>query len=477
LADLRPPDEGAETTDANLNTTDNDTSHQPDDNDSQSLSSSSSEDLPPSSSDESQSVSPDSSNNDISFDKTAITDNTQVHSNHELHNPDSDNDISYNNSNDQSGSPNESRSVIANNITTDVSDDNSRSASDVNSTLDAVIADLSNISDASSHHDDTSSSNEDDNEFLHYAVNPEISDSNLIEMEPDETRPGTSKYNLRKRTLPHGHNFYTSDIKPLNPTVSPYIFNGRYVFAMMQMTAKEGLRRFGEQAAEALIKEWIQLDEKDVFKGIHFKDVTSEQKSKALRLVQLIKEKRCGKIKGRTCADGRKQRNFINPDQATSPTVSTEALLLTLMVDAHECRDVATCDISGAFLQSDMDEFTLVVVDGALVDMLIRANKEFKKFVHIGKNGRKVVYLQLKKALYGTLRAARLFWENLTDKLEKKGFILNPYDSCVANKIINGHQCTITWHVDDLKISHKDPAVTTEIIDYLESIFGEMTVM
>jgi hypothetical protein len=147
------------------------------------------------------------------------------------------------------------------------------------------------------------------------------------------------------------------------------------------------------------------------------------------------------------------------------------------MIDAHEQRDVATCDISGAFLQSDMDEFTLVIVNGALVDMLIRANKDFGKFVHVGKNGRKVVYLQLKKALYGTLRAARLFWENLTDKLQKKGFTLNPYDSCVANKIINGSQCTVTWHVDDLKISHKDPAVTTDIINYLESIFGEMTVV
>ena len=35
------------------------------------------------------------------------------------------------------------------------------------------------------------------------------------------------------------------------------------------------------------------------------------------------------------------------------------------------------------------------------------------------------------------------------------GFKLNPYDRCVANKEINGKQCTIIWYVDDLKISHK----------------------
>jgi len=34
------------------------------------------------------------------------------------------------------------------------------------------------------------------------------------------------------------------------------------------------------------------------------------------------------------------------------------------------------------------------------------------------------------------------------------GFTINPYDQCIANKTINGRQCNIIWHVDDLKISH-----------------------
>jgi hypothetical protein len=450
LADLRPLDEGAETSDDN-----DDIDINQDDTGSQATSSSgSSSNDPPSS--PSTSASPD--DHDISFDNTTVNNPSSDI------NIDNEDDISYESNTSSDGPTTDSRSA----------DDASRSADDATSTLDAVVADISTDS---TNGDGTSSSDEDENEFLRFAVNPEISDSNLIEMEPDEERPGTTRYNLRKRNPPHGHNFHSTNIDPISPTISPYNFNGRYGFAMTQMTAREGLRRFGERAAEALVKEWVQLNDKGVFEGVRFDDVTPEQRSKALRLVQLIKEKRCGKIKGRTCADGRKQRNFINPDEATSPTVSTEALLLTLMIDAHEHRDVATCDITGAFLQSEMDEYTLVVVDGALVDMLLRANKDFAKFVHIGKNGKKVVYLQLKKALYGTLRAARLFWENLTDKLTKKGFILNPYDNCVANKIINGHQCTVTWHVDDLKISHKDPAVVSEIIAYLESIFGEMTVM
>jgi hypothetical protein len=56
------------------------------------------------------------------------------------------------------------------------------------------------------------------------------------------------------------------------------------------------------------------------------------------------------------------------------------------------------------------------------------------------------------------------------------GFKLNPYDPCVANKTINGKQCTIVWYVDDNKISHVDYDVVTDIINKIEKRFGKMTV-
>lgn len=66
---------------------------------------------------------------------------------------------------------------------------------------------------------------------------------------------------------------------------------------------------------------------------------------------------------------------------------------------------------------------------------------------------KQVLYVELKKALYGTLRAALLFWRKLSKHLVDNGYVINPYNWCVTNKIINNKQCTIVWHVDDLKIS------------------------
>ena len=41
--------------------------------------------------------------------------------------------------------------------------------------------------------------------------------------------------------------------------------------------------------------------------------------------------------------------------------------------------------------------------------------------------------------------------------------------TCVANKIIEGNQMTVVWHVDDLKVSHKDPQQIDKFINFLKT--------
>ena len=43
------------------------------------------------------------------------------------------------------------------------------------------------------------------------------------------------------------------------------------------------------------------------------------------------------------------------------------------------------------------------------------------------------------------------------------GFKLNPYDLCVANKMVNGRQLTVGWYVDDVKMSHKEDEVLDKL--------------
>ena len=121
------------------------------------------------------------------------------------------------------------------------------------------------------------------------------------------------------------------------------------------MFAKKVLEKFGERAAEAIIMEFKKLNDKEVFVPMYYNQLMLEQRRKALQAITLMSEKRCGKIKGKIVANGSVQREYVKKEGRASPIVSLEALLLTCVIDATEGRDVATADISEAFLQADMN--------------------------------------------------------------------------------------------------------------------------
>ena len=75
------------------------------------------------------------------------------------------------------------------------------------------------------------------------------------------------------------------------------------------MNYKKGIQVHGNLAIEAMLKEYAQMGDGDkhVFIPMISRTLTREQKQKALRLISLIKKKRCGKVKGRIVADGSKQ--------------------------------------------------------------------------------------------------------------------------------------------------------------------------
>ena len=143
---------------------------------------------------------------------------------------------------------------------------------------------------------------------------------------------------------------------------SPGEFYDKYVCHHMfnQMPAKKGIEKHGQAAIDALLNELAQLDDMAVFEGLDPNSLMRAEKAEALRAINLIKEKRCGTIKGRTVADGRGQRDKYNRHDVSSPTVSNEGLMMSLIIDAMEGREVATADVPGAYLHAKMDDFTVL---------------------------------------------------------------------------------------------------------------------
>jgi hypothetical protein len=143
-------------------------------------------------------------------------------------------------------------------------------------------------------------------------------------------------------------------------------------------------------------------------------------------------------------------------------------------MDAIEERKVATCNIPGAFLQADWsaDRDCYLKFEGAMVSMICDIDPKYKDNILYGKNGRKYVYAKLTKAVYGTLLGAILFYEKLSKQLVNWGYEPNCYDRCTFNKMIDGNQITIQFHVDNLKISHMKQSVIDSVLDDLNNEFG-----
>jgi Reverse transcriptase (RNA-dependent DNA polymerase) len=244
-------------------------------------------------------------------------------------------------------------------------------------------------------------------------------------------------------------------------------------FVTAQMSTKAGLKYFGNRGAEAIVKELRQLIVLKVMTRCLPSDLTSKQKAKALKYLMFLKEKRCGKIKGRGCTDRQKQRIYKTKAETSSPTVSIESLTLSCLINAMENRDVGTCDIPAAFMQAEIDEEVHIKLEGELTDLLISVDESYSCCITF-ERGKKVIYALLNKALYGTVQASLLFWMKLSTFLvDKHGFVWNPYDYCVVNKVLNGSQCTIVWYVNDLKISHQSKTVVTQIMDLMKDEFGK----
>ena len=136
-----------------------------------------------------------------------------------------------------------------------------------------------------------------------------------------------------------------------------------------------------------------------------------------------------------------------------------------------------TADIPNAFVQTDVDkkevgERIIMKIRGPLVDMLLELSYETYAPYVVYEDKNKILYVAMEKALYGMLQSSLLYYKKFRKDIESIGFVVNPYDPCVANRIVNGKQHTVTWHVDDLKSSHVHSTVNDEFLLWLKKMYA-----
>ena len=90
---------------------------------------------------------------------------------------------------------------------------------------------------------------------------------------------------------------------------------------------------FGLDGVKAVGTEIKQLHDLTAVKPKNTKELTAQERPEALAYLMFLKRLRTGQVKGYGCANGRKQRVYTDKDKATSPTIFTEAIFLTAVID------------------------------------------------------------------------------------------------------------------------------------------------
>ena len=246
-----------------------------------------------------------------------------------------------------------------------------------------------------------------------------------------------------------------------------------------QYMLKKGLKKFGEAGSKAASKELDQLIKRGCFAPEDVSNLTESEKRKAQDGLMLLTEKRDGSVKGRLVYNGKPTRKWHSKEDAASPTASLESHFLCATLDAKEGRDVMTADIPNAFIQAELpppkkgEDGVVMKITGVLVDLLVDMSPEIYGPYVVFEKGHKVLYVRVLRALYGMLSAALRWYQKFRQDLEGIGFVFNPYDPCVANRMIRGKQHTVRYHVDDSWSSHVDPRVNDHFLKWLNKMYGQ----
>ena len=111
--------------------------------------------------------------------------------------------------------------------------------------------------------------------------------------------------------------------------------------------------------------------------------------------------------------------------------------------------DVGTAYLNARMPLDDPDKVLHMRIEASIANIIVRLDKAFQEFItHDGS-----LIVRLEKALYGCIESARLWYTEISSTLHACGFVTNPRDPCVHNKMIVKDQFTI---IHDLIITQSN---------------------
>jgi len=248
--------------------------------------------------------------------------------------------------------------------------------------------------------------------------------------------------------------------RPKRATKAPERFMPESFFAgarheAYNLSVERALKELGDKAAAAMMSELQSLQNKGVFEPVSYEALDIEQRKSVIRSSMFLKEKFLpngdfDKLKARFVAGGHMQdRTTYSTAETSAPTASTTAVYAMMAICAAEGRHLMTMDVGSAYLNADMKRDVFMSIEPRLTELMCKVSSSYAQYV----KGNGTLVVKLRKALYGCLESAKLWYEHLAATLRGLGFVVNEKEKCVFNKAHNGRQISVVVYVDDLACS------------------------
>lgn len=174
------------------------------------------------------------------------------------------------------------------------------------------------------------------------------------------------------------------------------------------------------------------------------------------------------KLKARLVAGGHQQDRNQYSDLA-SPTASTQSIYMIAAIAAKEHRKICTLDIGTAYLNAPMiRDDVQMILDKRTSEILLSLAPEFQACA----NTRGQCRVILKRALYGCIESALLWYNHIDGTLRAAGFHQNQYDRCCYHS----DSTIILVYVDDIFIAAKTDDDCEKVINILTDAYKTVTV-
>lgn len=259
-------------------------------------------------------------------------------------------------------------------------------------------------------------------------------------------------------------------------TVEDSLFKHKVVH---HISMQAGIKRHKEAAYDSILNEISAVEGKQTFLPLNANELTYKQRKAAIRSFIFMKEKFDAegtflKLKSRLTANGSQQdRVYIENSfgSVSSPTLAMSSMMTILSIAKSESRFMATIDVGSAYLNADMSkEDVIMILDKTVAEQYVKVRPEVANML----NEKGELYVKLQKALYGSLQASKLWYDNISSFLIKNEYVANKTDTCVFNKWVGDKCITVGIYVDDLLITATVKKLIKQLKDALIKEYKEV---